>query len=109
MSDQKTDYIVVYTTVATQDKAERIARALVETRLVSCAQMSPITSIYSWKGDICHEPEILLTLRTRKDLYSKIETTIKSMHSYETPQIIALPILAGSADYLAWISKETTK
>jgi uncharacterized protein involved in tolerance to divalent cations len=84
-----------------------VARALVEERLAACVQiLGPITSTYRWKGAIETSEEWQCWAKTRRDLYEKIEQAIRRLHSYEVPEIIAVPILAGSESYLKWLDEE---
>jgi periplasmic divalent cation tolerance protein len=103
-----TDAIVVLTTTETPEDAERIARRLVERELAACVQvLPPITSIYRWQGRIERATENLLLVKTRRELYAAVEAEIKANHSYQTPEIIALPVENGSADYLHWLAAAT--
>jgi len=102
------DYIQVLTTTERREDAERIGRALVEKRLAACAQVAgPITSTYRWQGKIETAEEWQCWAKSRRDLYQQIERTIRQLHPYEVPEILAMPIAAGSADYLAWLDAET--
>jgi len=102
------DYIQVVTTTERRENAERIARALVEERLAACVQVTgPITSTYRWHGQIETAQEWQCWAKSRRDLYDQIEQTIRRLHPYEVPEILAMPILAGSAPYLAWLKEET--
>jgi periplasmic divalent cation tolerance protein len=104
------DYIQVVTTTERREDAERIARALVEERLAACVQVTgPITSTYRWQGKIETAQEWQCWAKSRGDLYARIEQTIRRLHPYEVPEILAMPIAAGSADYLAWLDAETRK
>ena len=104
------EYIQVVTTTEHREDAERIARSLVEERLAACAQvMGPVTSTYRWHGKIETAEEWQCWVKTRRDLYDQIEQTIRRLHPYEVPEILAMPILAGSADYLAWLEGKTGK
>ena len=101
-------YIQVTTTTETREEAQKIARCLVEQKLAACAQISrPITSIYRWKGKVETAKEWLCLIKTQKALYEELEKAIISLHSYETPEIIAVPIIKGSRDYLSWLQNET--
>ena len=103
-----TDFIQVVTTTEHREDAERIARTLVEERLAACVQVSgPITSTYRWQGKIETAEEWQCCAKTRRDLYEKVEQAIRRLHPYEVPEIVAMPILAGSADYLKWLAEET--
>jgi len=100
-------YIQITTTTETKEQAENIAQHLVETKLAACVQiLGPITSIYRWKGKVENAQEWLCLIKTRDNLYAKVEAAIKSVHSYETPEIIAVPIIKGSKEYLHWIDDE---
>lgn len=102
-------YIQVTTTTDRREDAERIARSLVEVRLAGCVQiLGPVTSIYRWKGRIETAGEWLCLIKSREDHYGAIERAIRSLHPYETPEIIVSPISAGSREYLDWLGGETT-
>ena len=104
-----TDCIQVVTTTARRDEAEQIARALVDQRLAACVQvLGPITSIYRWQGKIETSEEWQCWAKSRSDLYDRIEQAIVRLHPYEVPEILALPVLAGSAAYLTWLREATT-
>jgi periplasmic divalent cation tolerance protein len=97
-------FIQVLTTTETQEEAEKIAQTLVERRLAACVQIAgPITSIYRWKGKIERAQEFQCWIKTRDDLYPKVEAAVRQLHAYEVPEILALPILDGGQDYLSWI------
>jgi len=101
------NYVQVVTTTASREDAERIARGLVEGRLAACVQvLGPVTSTYHWQGAIETSQEWLLVAKSRRDLYEAIEKAIRQAHPYQVPEILAVPILAGSADYLAWLDGE---
>ena len=100
-------YLQVTTTTETKEQAQTIAQHLVETKLAVCVQITgPITSIYRWKGKVENAQEWLCLIKTRDDLYNKVEAAIKSQHPYETPEIIAVPIIKGSKEYLSWLEDE---
>ena len=107
MSDTK--YLVVMTTCANDEQAARIAAALVEQRLAACVQASHVRSTYRWKGKVETELECRLLIKARAADYEAIATLIASMHSYENPQVLAIPVVAGSQLYLDWIDAETTR
>ena len=103
-----TDYIVVYVT-APAEEAPQLAKTLVEEGLVACVNIVPgLRSIYWWKGKVEDEPEVLCIMKTQGNLFEPLRDRVRELHSYEVAEIIALPILAGSPPYLAWI-KESTK
>ena len=98
------NYIVIYITTGNAEEAENIAEGLVRKGLAACVNIVPkIKSIYKWKGNICNDDECLLIVKSRKDLLKEVIKWVKKHHSYETPEIIALPIVDGSKDYLKWI------
>jgi len=100
---------MVETKIDSQDGARQIAQTLVERRLAAAAQVSgPIVSTYWWKGRIEHAEEWACTAKTREDLYAALEQAIRALHPYETPAIVATPIIAGSQSYLEWIAAETS-
>ena len=100
-------FIQVMTATDKREDAERIARSLVENRLASCVQIvGPVTSIYRWKGRIETAGEWLCLIKSDRDRYGAVEAAIRSLHPYETPEIIALPVTAGSRDYLDWLRGE---
>jgi periplasmic divalent cation tolerance protein len=104
-----TDYAVVFVTASSRLEAEKIAQVLVEKQLAACVSLMPIHSIYTWKSELCQEDEWQLMIKTDLRQFEQLETQIKQLHSYEVPEIIALPIIKGSADYLNWISEQTQK
>jgi len=100
--------ILVLITVATEDEAERIARALLEDRLIACANIVPkIRSFYRWKGRLCDDQESLMLLKTVRVHFSKIKERVKKLHSYEVPEIISFSLEDGSEAYLKWVEDET--
>jgi periplasmic divalent cation tolerance protein len=98
------NYGVVLVTASSQKEAETIACSLIETQLAACVNLLPMHSIYTWQGKIHSESEWQLIIKTDLSLFSKLEKKIRELHSYEVPEIIAVPILAGSQPYLQWIS-----
>ncbi|MCX5849684.1 MAG: divalent-cation tolerance protein CutA [Deltaproteobacteria bacterium] len=102
-------YIQISTTTETKQQAQKIAQYLVETKLAACVQITgPIESIYRWKGKVETANEWLCLIKTREDLFDKVEAAIKKLHSYETPEIITVPIVKGSKEYLNWLDSELT-
>ena len=105
MSD--TGAICVYTTTDTEEQAEAIARALVERRLAACVQVQgPMRSTYRWQEKVEYAQEWLCAVKTRRAAYEQVEAAIRALHAYDEPEIIAVPIVAGSAGYLAWLQNE---
>jgi periplasmic divalent cation tolerance protein len=103
-------YIQVSTSVEKKEDADRIAKILVETRMAACVQViGPIRSTYWWKGKVEEASEWLCVMKTRKDLYSDLEASLKAVHPYEVPEIVAVPLTKGSEAYLRWIEEETKK
>jgi periplasmic divalent cation tolerance protein len=102
-----TDKIVVLVTCASAGQARKMARALVEGRLAACGNLleAPVRSVYRWKGKIESAREFLLVLKTSRRRFAAIERAVRRLHTYEVPEIIALPIGAGSRQYLRWISE----
>ena len=101
------EYLQVVTTTEQREDAERIARELVERRLAACAQIvGPIRSVYRWQGDIEMAEEWQCWAKTRRELYEPVEQAIRQLHGYQVPEILAVPIIDGSADYLAWLDAE---
>ncbi len=81
---------------------------LLEGHCVACANILPgVTSLFSWQGKICREEEVLMILKTRKDRFDQVARVVKKYHSYSVPEIIALPVLEGSEDYLTWVRDNT--
>jgi periplasmic divalent cation tolerance protein len=100
-------YIQVSTTTETKKQAQKIAQYLVEQKLAACVQISgPIESTYRWKAKVENAQEWLCLIKTRENLFDKVEAAIKKLHSYETPEIIAVPIIKGSREYLNWLNDE---
>ena len=103
-----TEYIQVSMTVEKREDAERIGREAVESRMAACVQiMGPVSSIYRWKGRMEESEEWLCLLKTRKDLFDQLAEKLRSLHPYEVPEIVAVPLIAGNPDYLCWIAEET--
>jgi periplasmic divalent cation tolerance protein len=103
------EYVHVLTTVDNEEKAAELQRLLVEERAAACVQvLGPISSLYGWEGQIEEAQEWLCLVKTRGSEYQRLESLIKENHPYETPEIIAIPIIAGNEDYLEWIKAETT-
>lgn len=97
--------IVVLTTCPDDTIATRLARDLVEAGLAACvSRVGPVHSTFRWQGAIQDEPEVLLVIKTVSGRYPELEMRLKSLHPYDVPEIIALPLIRGSAEYLAWLS-----
>jgi periplasmic divalent cation tolerance protein len=110
MSNDPSNPIVVLMTAANREEAVRIAETLVDARLASCVQMLPeIQSVYSWKGEVAREREVLLFAKTTRERFDELDRTVREIHSYEAPEIIALPVVAASERYLNWLTSELGK
>jgi periplasmic divalent cation tolerance protein len=100
-------YCIIITTCSTDGQAETLSAALLDHKLAACVQVLDITSRYVWQGKRQSEPEKLLLIKTRRALYPEVETLLRSIHPYQTPEIIALPVLNGLPAYLSWIDAIT--
>ncbi len=102
------DEIVAIITASNENEAVIIAKALLENKLAGCVNIiKNIRSIYSWQGKIEDEPEVLMIAKTQKHLFDSLMKKVKELHSYTVPEIIALPIVEGSEDYLNWLREVT--
>jgi periplasmic divalent cation tolerance protein len=101
-----TDKIVVLVTCGSAKEARKIARALVERRLAACVNVlqTPVQSVYRWKGKVESTREVLLAIKTTRKRFAALQRAVRALHSYDVPEIIALPIAAGEHNYLAWLS-----
>ena len=100
--------IVVYITAPNEEEAARIARTIVEERLAGCVNIvKGIRSIYSWQGKIEDDSEVLMIVKTQRHLFEALKRRVKELHSYTVPEIIALPVIEGSDDYLNWLKEVT--
>jgi periplasmic divalent cation tolerance protein len=104
----QTEFIVVFVTCGSEEEALKIARSLVEDHLAACVNLvSPVRSIYRWKGKIWDEKEWILIIKTQRKRFEELEKRVKSFHSYSVPEIISLPIVEGSSSYLKWVEEMT--
>ncbi len=102
--------IIVFITTPNEDEAVKIAKSLVEVKLAACVNIiKNIRSIYRWQGKIEDDTEVLLIAKTQKRLFSVLSEKVKELHSYTVPEIIALPIIEGSEDYLKWLKEVTSE
>ncbi|SCQ17295.1 cutA, putative [Plasmodium ovale] len=103
--DYTPPFIAVYVTAPTRDVAEKISNVLLKEKLASCINIIPgVLSMYHWKGEINKDNEVLMMIKTKKNLFSQIVSCVKLNHPYEVPEVIAVPIQYGSKDYLDWVS-----
>jgi len=102
-----TDKIVVLTTCNSQEQGAQLARHLLEHRLAACVSIvTGARSFYRWKGEIEQAAEVVLIIKSRRDVFEKLRDAIAHLHSYEIPEVIALPVVDGSDAYLAWLDRE---
>ena len=110
MSDVLSDAIIVFMTASNGEEAARLADMLVGAHLAACVQILPeIESVYRWQGKIERQSEILLIAKTTRAKFADLEREVRALHSYDTPEIIAVPVVAGSASYVDWLIKSTKK
>lgn len=101
-----TDKVVVLVTASDLEECRKIARALVEKRLAACVNISaPVQSIYRWEGKVADEQEYMMMIKTSRRLFGELQSEIGHLHSYGTPEIICLPIIEGSTNYLNWLAE----
>lgn len=104
------DALIVFVTASSEEEAATIAHRLVSEKLAACANLlPPVRSIYSWQGTVSDETEILMIIKTKKALFDKLAETVRNIHSYDTPEIIGIPVTEGTAPYLAWIDRVTLR
>ena len=100
-------YITVMITAANDDEASMLGRALVQEKLIACANLYSVNSIYHWKDKLYEEVEVTLMCKTVEANLEKIISRVKELHSYDVPEIVALPIIGGSKEYLDWVSENS--
>jgi periplasmic divalent cation tolerance protein len=104
-----TDKVVLFSTCPDMAEAEKLASHLVETRLAACVNAVPaIRSFYRWKSKVENDPEVLLVIKTARDRVDAVRAEIEKLHTYELPELIALPIVDGAPNYLSWLDSELT-
>ena len=105
MKDLQKTYIIVTVTTTNKQEAENIAQHLLKEHLIACANLiGPVSSIFHWTGKIEKAEEYLIVMKSREDLFEKLAETVKALHSYKMPEILALPIVDGSRAYLDWLN-----
>ncbi|MBO1413915.1 divalent-cation tolerance protein CutA [Streptomyces sp. FH025] len=100
-------FVVVTTTHESEEQARSLASAVVRERLAACAQVYPVRSVYWWDGEVQDAEEWRIDLKTRAELADRLAEFVAGRHSYETPEVIVVPVVSGSRDYLAWVAEET--
>ena len=101
------EYCSIYVTAGSEDEAAGIGRTLIDERLAACVNILPVKSIYRWEDTIEQESEVVMFVKTRASLAEKVTERVKSLHSYEVPCIVVLPVKQGNFDYLQWIEEST--
>lgn len=100
-----TDKVVVFVTCGTAEQAEHIAQTLVEERLAACVNITnPIRSLYHWEGKLNDDLEVMLMIKTSRALFDKVRRRVEQLHSYQTPEVICLPVIDGAPNYLNWLA-----
>ena len=100
----------MFSTFPSPDKAAEVARILVSEQLCACVNLvGPVRSIYRWQGEVCDEAETLAVIKTTRDRFDALKARLVELHPYEVAEVIAMPVEAGHAPYLAWVTDETTR
>lgn len=108
MSQSKSEAVIAFSTIDSEKEGQKIAKALVESRLAACVNLVPeVTSVYEWKGEICEEKEILMVIKTTSAHVEELKATLSELHPYEVPELIVCPVTDGLPDYLSWLSENT--
>ena len=101
-------YCIINCTTKNKEEAIYIAKSLVERKLIACCNIIPsITSVYEWDNELCCDEECLMVMKTKTELFNEVEIAIKELHTYDTPEIICIPINNGSSEYLSWVNDQT--
>lgn len=106
MTEETGRYGVVLVTASSRQEGEAIAESLIQAKLAACVTLLPVHSIYTWQGNIHKDDEWQLLIKSELAQFAALEASIRAIHTYEVPEIIAVPILAGSRPYLQWISEQ---
>ncbi len=106
---EMTEFIVVLVTSPSEGEAEKLASRLVDEKLAACVNILPTSSLFRWEGKLSKEDESLLIIKTRYSLFHNLEKRVKELHSYQVPEIIALPVVAGSKQYLDWVAENVSE
>jgi periplasmic divalent cation tolerance protein len=108
-ASEPSQYGIVFVTAASQEEARAIATALIQNHLAACVSFAPIRSMYTWQGEVHDSEEWQLWIKSDLHCFEALAAMVRQVHSYEVPEIIALPIVAGSPPYLQWISEQLTE
>jgi periplasmic divalent cation tolerance protein len=100
------EHLVVLVTTSSETQARRIAKKLLQNRLAACVNFVPIESMFLWRGEIQEEEEVLMIIKTRSEVFDDLVSEIKAAHTYDTPEVIGMPVVIGSREYLKWIDDE---
>jgi periplasmic divalent cation tolerance protein len=106
LEPDQSKYGIVLVTASSQSEGEAIAQALLQAKLAACVSLMPIRSIYTWNGEVHNEAEWQLVIKTDLRHFDQLEANVREVHSYEVPEVIAIPIVAGSSSYLNWITQQ---
>jgi len=99
------DYIIVLVTTTSKQEAEEIVQHLLGDKLIACGNIvGPVTSFFRWSGKVQRAKEFLVLMKTRRGLFQRLSDVVKTLHGYEVPEILAVPIVEGSKDYLDWLT-----
>ncbi|GAD74919.1 putative divalent ion tolerance protein [Vibrio azureus NBRC 104587] len=107
--NERYEYCMVLSTVGSAENRDIIIKNLLDDQLAACIQTLSIDSHYVWQGEVCSDPEWLLIIKTRRDLYALVEEKIKNLHEYEIAQIVQVPIVDGFNPYLTWLNQSTLR
>ena len=103
-----TDKIVVFTTCGSEEEARKLASVLIEKHLAACVNITaPVISVYRWKGVVEEAKEWMLIIKSRRERFDDLRIVLEAAHSYELPEVLAVPVVDGSPNYLAWVEAET--
>jgi periplasmic divalent cation tolerance protein len=110
MKAEPDQFIVIFMTASNREEAGRLAEMLVSRRLAACVQIMPeMESVFRWRGNVERQREVLLIAKTGSSKFAELEREVRALHSYETPEIVALPLSAGSRAYLEWLSASVSE
>lgn len=105
-----TDKVVIMVTARSRRECRKIARKLIDEKLAACVNITqPVQSVYRWEGKVTQDKEFLMFIKTTRELFPEVRTEISLIHSYHTPEIICLPIIDGSRNYLQWLGEVVRK